>query len=141
MMLYIKSFHVIAMVAWFAGLFYLPRLYVYHAQANDTTSLLRFKLMEHKLYYYIMWPAALITTALGLYLLSFNVSYYLHSGWMHVKLTFVIILWGYHIACGYFLNQFKHEKCVKSSRFFRIFNEIPTVLLIVIIIMVIAKPF
>ncbi|MBA2711800.1 MAG: protoporphyrinogen oxidase HemJ [Tatlockia sp.] len=140
-MLWIKAFHIIAMVAWFAGLFYLPRLFVYHAESKDSISLSRFKTMERRLYYGITWPAALLTTVLGLLLLSYNSQYYLKTGWMHAKLGFVVLLWIYHLACGYFFKQFAIDKNSKSSFFYRIFNEIPTLLLIGIVLLVVLKPF
>ena len=138
-MLFVKAFHIIAMVAWFAGLFYLPRLFVYHAAARDTISLERFKIMEKRLYYGITWPAAVLTTAMGLWLISYNLSYYLNAGWMHAKLSLVIWLWGYHLLCGHYLKAFARRENRKSSRFFRIFNEIPTLLLISIVLLVVVK--
>lgn len=140
-MLYIKAFHIIAMVAWFAGLFYLPRLFVYHADARDEISLVRFKLMEHRLYYGITWPAAIITTLLGIILVSYNWNYYLHAGWLHAKLLLVIGLWIFHLRCGAFVRKFKRNNCNQSSRFFRFFNELPTLFLIAIIVLVVTKPF
>ncbi|MCE0723701.1 MULTISPECIES: protoporphyrinogen oxidase HemJ [Legionella] len=139
-MLYIKAFHIIAMVAWFAGLFYLPRLFVYHADTQDEKSLNRFKIMEKRLYYGITWPAAIVTTLLGLWLLSYNPSYYLKAGWMHAKLSLVVILWIYHLLCGHYLKAFAQNKNQKSPRFFRIYNELPTLLLIGIVILVVVKP-
>ncbi|HHT0591855.1 TPA: protoporphyrinogen oxidase HemJ [Legionella anisa] len=139
-MLYIKAFHIIAIVAWFAGLFYLPRLFVYHADTHDETSLIRFKIMEKRLYYGITWPAAIGTTILGLWLLSYNPSYYLKAGWMHAKLSLVVILWIYHVLCGHYLKAFAQDKNQKSTRFFRIYNELPTLLLIGIVILVVVKP-
>ncbi|AWN74247.1 protoporphyrinogen oxidase HemJ [Legionella anisa] len=139
-MLYIKAFHIIAMVAWFAGLFYLPRLFVYHADTHDETSLNRFKIMEKRLYYGITWPAAIGTTLLGLWLLSYNPSYYLKAGWMHAKLSLVVILWIYHVLCGHYLKAFAQDKNQKSTRFFRIYNELPTLLLIGIVILIVVKP-
>lgn len=139
-MLWVKSFHIIAMVAWFAGLFYLPRLFVYHAEAHDEISIQRFKVMERRLYMGIMWPAALATTALGLWLLHYNVVYYMKAGWMHAKLGLVLFLWIYHLLCGYYVKHFAKNKVVRSSGFFRFFNEIPTLLLIGIVIMVVVKP-
>ncbi|HHS8281874.1 TPA: protoporphyrinogen oxidase HemJ, partial [Legionella anisa] len=138
-MLYIKAFHIIAMVAWFAGLFYLPRLFVYHADTHDETSLNRFKIMEKRLYYGITWPAAIGTTLLGLWLLSYNPSYYLKAGWMHAKLSLVVILWIYHVLCGHYLKAFAQDKNQKSTRFFRIYNELPTLLLIGIVILIVVK--
>lgn len=140
-MLWVRAFHIIAMVAWFAGLFYLPRLFVYHAEAKDKISLARFKVMERRLYYGITWPAGIMTTALGLWLLTpLWSSYYHKAPWMHAKLGFVVLLWGYHLVCGWFVKQFKHDKNTKGSRFYRIFNELPTLLLIGIVILVVVKP-
>ncbi|KTD55838.1 transmembrane protein [Legionella santicrucis] len=139
-MLYIKAFHIIAMVAWFSGLFYLPRLFVYHADSHDAISLNRFKIMERRLYYGIIWPAALLTTILGLWLISYNPWYYLKEGWMHAKLSLVVLLWIYHLSCGHYLKAFAQDKNQKSVRFFRIYNEIPTLLLISIVILVVVKP-
>jgi putative membrane protein len=139
-MLYIKAFHLICMVAWFAGLFYLPRLFVYHSQTNDRVSINRFKIMERRLYYGITWPAGIATTLLGCWLLGLNLSYYLHAGWMHGKLTLVIGLWIYHWCSGAFVKQFARDTNTHSTQFFRIFNEIPTVFLIAIILLVVVKP-
>ncbi|MFI4919826.1 MAG: protoporphyrinogen oxidase HemJ [Legionellales bacterium] len=139
-MLFIKAFHIIAVVAWFAGLFYLPRLFVYHAEAQDSISLDRFKVMEKRLYYAITWPAAVVTTVLGLWLIGLNPSFYLKSGWMHAKLSLVLVLWGYHLACGHYLKLFSKNQNSKSDLFFRLFNEVPTVLLVGIVILVVVKP-
>lgn len=140
-MLVIKAFHIIAVVAWFAGLFYLPRLFVYHANTHDILSINRFKIMESKLYYGITWPSAIIATLLGLWLIFYNPDYYLKSAWMHTKLSLVILVWGYHLACGHYLKAFARDKNSKSSLFFRIFNELPTFLLVGIVILVVVKPF
>ncbi|MDF1678206.1 MAG: protoporphyrinogen oxidase HemJ [Legionellaceae bacterium] len=139
-MLWVKAFHVVAMVAWFAGLFYLPRLFVYHADAGDKISIERFKIMERRLYYGITWPAGLVTTVLGLWLLSVMLPYYQTAVWMHIKLGVVGLVWVYHWLCGHFLKQFKRDKNTRSSKFYRIWNELPTLLLIVIVILVIVKP-
>lgn len=139
-MLIVKSLHIIAMVAWFAGLFYLPRLFVYHADASDYISIERFKLMERKLYYAITWPAGVLTTGFGIWLLSYNLSYYKIAMWMHVKLSLVVLLWVFHLSCGYFLKQFAKDKVTNKGVFFRYFNEIPTLLLIGIVVLVIVKP-
>ena len=138
-MLYIKAFHIIAMVCWFAGLFYLPRLFVYHAQTFDEISLKRFQTMEWRLYYGITWPAGVLTTLLGVWLLSYNPSYYLKAGWMHAKLALVLCLWGYHLLTGHYLKQFSLAKNEKSGRFFRFYNELPTVLLVAIVLLVVVK--
>lgn len=140
-MLYIKAFHIIAMVAWFAGLFYLPRLFVYHADAKDSISIDRFKIMEYRLYYAITWPAAVVTTVLGLWLLHFNWPYYLHAGWMHTKLFLIVLLWIYHVLCGHFVTVFANNTNTRSSRFYRIYNEVPTLLLIAIVLLVVVRPF
>ncbi|WP_367605575.1 protoporphyrinogen oxidase HemJ [Legionella sp. W05-934-2] len=139
--LWLKSFHIIAMVAWFAGLFYLPRLFVYHSVAEDAISLSRFKLMERRLFYGITYPAAILTTLLGIGLLMLNWRFYLASGWMHVKLTAVLLLWGYHGFCGRYLRQFHNDNNHHTQVFYRLFNEVPTILLILIVVMVTVKPF
>jgi putative membrane protein len=139
-MLVIKAFHIITMVAWFAGLFYLPRLFVYHADSSDALSNERFKIMERRLYYGITWPAALLTTVLGLILLSYNPSYYLTARWMHAKLSLVVLLWIYHLGSGHFLKQFAQDKNNKKAIFFRVFNELPVLLLVGIVLLVVIKP-
>lgn len=139
-MLIMKAFHIIAMVAWFAGLFYLPRLFVYHADADDEISLARFKIMERRLYYGITWPAAIITSVLGLGLIMSNLTYYVYAGWMHAKLSLVILLWAYHLSCGHYRRQFAEGKPRRTSIFFRMFNEIPTLLLIGIVLLVVVRP-
>ena len=139
-MLWIKAFHIIAMVAWFAGLFYLPRLFVYHAGAIDNISLERFKIMEKRLYYFISYPAALLTSALGLLLLSYNWSYYLHAAWLHAKFSLVLLLWGYHLCLGHYLRLFAMDKNKKDAKFYRVINEIPTLFLVAIVILVVVKP-
>lgn len=140
-MLLIKAFHIIAMVAWFAGLFYLPRLFVYHADTSDKISIDRFKIMERRLYYGIIWPAGLLTSALGIWLFSFNLKYYSSAGWMHAKIFLVVFVWLYHFSCGHFLRKFNVEQNTQSAFFFRLFNEVPTLFLTAIVILVIVKPF
>ncbi|WP_028389500.1 protoporphyrinogen oxidase HemJ [Legionella fairfieldensis] len=140
-MLIIKAFHIIAMVTWFAGIFYLPRLFVYHADTVDQLSIERFKIMERRLYYGITWPSALLTTILGILLITYNPSYYLKAGWMHAKLSLVVLLWIYHLTCGSFLKQFRKDNNRKSATFYRVFNEIPVVFLIGIVFLVVIKPF
>lgn len=139
-MLYVKACHLIALVAWFSGLFYLPRLFVYHADSRDTISITRFKLMERRLYYAITWPAGLATTVFGIWLLSYNWQYYLHAGWMHVKLTLIVLVWAYHLGCGHFFRQLNKDNNKKNALFFRIYNEVPTLLLIAIVLLVVVKP-
>jgi len=139
-MLIVKAFHVIAMVAWFAGLFYLPRLFVYHADTKDLISIERFKIMERRLYYGISWPAAIFTLVLGLNLVLYNKNYYLHAAWFHAKLSLVILLCGYHLLCGHYVKAFANDKNIKTSKFYRFFNEIPTIFLILIVLAVEIKP-
>ena len=137
-MLWVKSFHIVFMVAWFAGLFYLPRLFVYHAQATDATSIERFKVMERKLYRGIMTPCMVVTIALGIWLLS---SYGLIGGWMHAKLALVFLLLLHHFWLGYLVGVFKRDENRKSHVFYRWINELPLPLLIGIVILVVVKPF
>lgn len=139
-MLIYKSLHIIAMVAWFAGLFYLPRLFVYHADARDSISDERFKIMERRLYLGIMNPAAILTVLFGVILLCYNPSYYFLVTWMHIKLLLVLFLIIYHVWCGYFVRQFKLNKNSKTSKFYRFYNEIPTLILIGIVMLVVIKP-
>jgi protoporphyrinogen IX oxidase len=139
-MLIIKAFHIIAMVAWFAGLFYLPRLFVYHAESADKISIDRFKVMEYRLFYAITTPAAILTVVLGAFLAAYNWGYYLHAGWMHAKVFLVLLLVIYHCICGYFVGKFKADKNDFSSKFYRFFNEIPTLLLIGVVLLVVIKP-
>ena len=95
-MLWVKAFHIISMVTWFSGLFYLPRLFVYHANASDMISIERFKIMERKLYYFITTPGAILTLIFGVWLISYNLQVYLHMPWVHIKLTLVFLLILYH---------------------------------------------
>ena len=141
MFLWIKAFHIIAVICWFAALFYLPRLFVYHAMSEDQISRERFKIMERKLYRGIMTPAAIITVLLGGYLLGNNLSYYMQSGWMHAKLCCVLLLIIYHFMCGHLLKQFTSDSNTRSHIFYRWFNEFPVILLIAIVIFVVVKPF
>ena len=137
-MLWIKSLHIIFMVTWFAGLFYLPRLFVYHAMSDDASGIERFKVMERKLYYGIMTPGAVLTILFGLWLwLGYGIS----GGWLHAKLALVIVLVGYHLYCGRLLTDFKYERNRHSHVYYRWFNEIPVVILIVVVILVVVKPF
>jgi putative membrane protein len=139
-MLWVKALHIIAVICWFAALFYLPRLFVYHALAEDPISRERFKIMERKLYRGIMTPSMIVTILLGLWLIYFNPAYYLQSGWMHVKLVCVLLLIGYHFACGRFLRHFRDDCNTHSHKFYRVFNEAPVLLLVLIVIMVVVKP-
>jgi putative membrane protein len=140
-MLWVKAFHIVAVVCWFAALFYLPRLFVYHSQASDLVSLERFKIMERKLYRGIANPSMIATIVLGIWLLSFNLEGYLQSGWLHAKLTLVAILVVYHLYCGKLLKRFAMNANTRTHVFYRWFNEFPVLLLIAIIILVVVKPF
>jgi putative membrane protein len=137
-MLWIKSFHIIFMVTWFAGLFYLPRLYVYHAMSSDEASNERFKIMERKLFYGIMTPGGIITVALGLWLWF---GYGFTGGWIHAKTALVAILIGYHVWCGKLMLDFKHDRNSHSHVFYRWFNEFPVLILIAVVLLVVLKPF
>jgi len=137
-MLWIKSFHIIFMVTWFAGLFYLPRLFVYHAMSEDATSRERFKLMERKLFYGIMTPGAILTIALGLWLW---LGYGFHGGWLHAKMALVAVLVAYHAYCGKLMVDFKQDRNRHGHRFYRWLNEFPVFVLIAIILLVELQPF
>ncbi len=142
-MLWIKALHVSFMVTWFAGLFYLPRLFVYHAMcdANDITSIERFKVMERKLYYGIMTPGLIFTALFGGWLLyDYAWQNFADAGWMQIKLASVIFLIGYHFHCGKLLKDFKHNRNTRSHVFYRWYNEVPVVFLFLIIILVVVKP-
>ena len=139
-MLWIKSLHIIFMVTWFAGMFYLPRLFVYHAMASDEISNQRFKVMERKLFFGIMTPGGILTIAFGLWLLMTNWNAYMLGLWMHFKLSLVGLLIFYHIWCGFLLTAFKHDRNTKSHVWFRWFNEAPVAALITIIILAVVKP-
>jgi putative membrane protein len=138
--LWIKALHIIALVCWFAGLFYLPRLFVYHAQSDDVASRERFILMERKLYKGIMLPSMLATLIFGVILLVLNPGW-LSQGWMHTKLALVFLLVGYHHMCGGMLKRFARGENKHSHVFYRWFNEAPVLLLIAIVILVVIKPY
>lgn len=140
-MVWVKAFHIIAVVCWFAAIFYLPRLFVYHAMSEDKISKDRFIIMERKLFRGIATPSAIATVLLGIWLISFNPSYYMSSGWMHAKLTLVILLSIYHYFCWRIMIAFRDEKNTRSHVYFRYFNELPVFLLIGIVILVVVRPF
>jgi len=137
-MLWVKAFHIIFMVTWFAGLFYLPRLFVYHALTGDAAGRERFKVMERKLYFGIMAPGAVLTIAFGLWLW---LGYGFGGGWLHAKLALVAVLIAYHLWCGKLMIDFKHDRNTRSHVWYRWFNEVPTVILIVVVILTVVKPF
>ena len=141
-MLWVKAFHIIFMVTWMAGIFYLPRLYVYHAVTEDEAGQERFKLMERKLFWGITTPGAVMTWIFGLWLLSFFPMQALMSmGWLHVKIMLVLLLTGYHIWCGKLLFDFKYGRNMHSSRWYRWFNEMPVFMLVGIVLLVELQPF
>jgi putative membrane protein len=140
--MWLKALHLIFMVTWFAGLFYLPRLFVYHALAADAVSVERFKIMERKLYFGIMTPGMVLTLVFGVWMLAeYAWGTYGTAGWLHAKLFLLVLLVGYHVQCGRWLVDFKNDRNVHSHIFFRWVNEIPVVFLFVIIILAVIKPF
>jgi putative membrane protein len=140
-MLWIKSLHIIFMVTWFAGLFYLPRLFVYHAMSDDLPSIERFKIMERKLYYGIMTPGAVLTIIFGMWLwLGYGISGISGSWWLHAKLFLVAVLVAYHYYCGRLLTDFKLDRNRHGHIYYRWFNEVPVIILIAVVILVVVKP-
>ena len=135
-----KSLHLIAVISWMAGLLYLPRIFVYHSEAEDQSQKTIFKTMEKKHYNYIMMPAMILSWLFGVLLIhSIGFSVFLEI-WMQIKMALITILTLYHFSLGRYLNDFALENNKKTSRFFRIYNEIPTIILIVVIFVVIFKP-
>ena len=137
-MLWVKAFHIVFMVSWFAGLFYLPRLFVYHASASDEPSRERFKVMERKLYRGIMTPSMVLTIVFGIWLW---VGYGFSGDWLHAKLALVGVLMGYHFWMGHLVRDFERDENRRTHVFYRWINEIPLVLLVAIVVLVVVKPF
>ena len=135
-----KSLHLISVISWMAGLLYLPRIFVYHSENNNEIVTSVFKTMERKLFYFIMTPAMVLSWLFGLLLISKVGFDQLGALWLQLKLIFVVILTFYHFYLGALLNKFKFDENSKSSKFYRLINEIPTLLLILIIFVVIFKP-
>jgi len=137
----VKTLHIVFMITWFAGLFYLPRLFVYHAQAapDDRIGIERFKLMERKLYFGIMAPGAVLTVVFGMWMwLGYGVT----GTWLHAKVTFVLVLIAFHVYLGFLLRDFARDRNRHGHVFYRWLNEIPALPLLVIIVwLVVAKPF
>jgi putative membrane protein len=138
-MLWLKAFHVIAVVTWFAGLFYLPRLYVYHADAGDSISTARFRIMERRLFM-LMTIGAAASVGLGAAMLA-AAPIYLTMGWLRVKLLLVLLLIGYHGFCYKLMRDFAENRNTHSAKWYRGFNEIPSLLLIAIVLLAVLKPF
>lgn len=139
-MLWVKAFHIISVVCWFAVLFYLPRLFVYHAMSEDTISKERFKVMERKLIRGIGNPSMIATYVFGIWLVTYAWSFYKESPWFWLKIALVVILTFYHHMCIYLWRQFCLDKNTRSHIFYRWFNEFPVLLLIVIVCLVVVKP-
>ncbi len=137
-MLWIKALHIIFMVTWFAGLFYLPRLFVYHAMAEDAPGRERFKAMERKLYRGIMAPSAVLTIVFGAWLW---LGYGFAGGWLYAKLGIVALIVAYHLYCGKLLADFARDRNTKSHLWYRWFNEMPAVFLPAAVILAVVKPF
>jgi len=137
-MLWLKALHLVFMVTWFAGLFYLPRLFVYHALAEDAVSQERFQVMERKLFWGIMTPGAVLTVVFGTWLW---LGYGFAGAWLQVKLALVLLLLGYHAWCGKLMLDFRAGRNRRSHVWFRWFNEAPTLVLFAVVILVVVKPF
>lgn len=141
-MLWLKALHLIFMVTWFAGLFYLPRLYVYHAMSFDDISNERFKVMERKLFFGIMTPGMILTFVFGIWMLAaYDWEIYGHAGWLHAKLALLALALVYHYFCGVWLFDFKHDRNRRSHVYYRWMNEVPVLFLVGIIILAVVKPF
>jgi protoporphyrinogen IX oxidase len=140
-MLWLKAFHIVFVITWFAGIFYLPRLFVYHALTEDTISNERFKLMERRLYRGIMTPSAVLAIGFGGWMLALAWDSLGHAGWMQAKLALVVALIGYHVWCGKIVTRFAQNANRHSARFYRWFNEAPLLVLIPVVILAVVKPF
>ena len=137
-MLIVKALHIVFMVTWFAGLFYLPRLFVYHAQADDRTSIERFKIMERKVFWGIATPGALLTIVFGLWLW---LGWFQGAGlWLHAKLALVAVLVAYHFWCGNLMLDFRRDKSKHGHVWYRWFNEFPVLVLVAVVLLVVYKP-
>ena len=140
-MQWLLGFHIIFVVCWFAGLFYLPRIFVYHADTQNQATKDKFKIMEHKLYYYIMWPSLILTIITGISLVPLYLKTpHAHELWLYIKDALVFALICFHISCGHFVKKFKQNNNIRPHKFFRFYNEIPTVLLIAIVLLAVLKP-
>ncbi len=139
-MLWIKVFHIFFVVSWFAGLFYLPRIFVNHAMVSDEATCNQLKLMERKLYRFVT-PMMLLSIIFGFWIISYNPQYYFSSGWMQAKIALVAVLVGYHLYCGRLVKTFANDENRRSHVFYRLFNEFPVFLLLACIILVVVKPF
>lgn len=141
MYLWLIAFHLIAVVCWFAALFYLPRLFIYHSLSDDQISIERFELMERKLFYLIANPAMIGTVILGIWIFLLAPQTYLGQKWFLVKIILVVLLIGYHLVCLAYMKKLAKNHKFKSHKFLRVFNEIPVLFLFGIIILAVVKPF
>ncbi len=141
-MLWVKAFHIIFVITWFAGLFYLPRLFVYHAMtpADDVQGLQRFKVMEHKLYVMTNLGGAL-AIAFGLWLTLVYLPTFMQQSWFQLKLILVMLLIAYHLYCGHLVRVFRDDRNTRGHIWFRIFNEVPVLALAAVVLLVVIKPF
>jgi len=139
-MLWVKAFHIIFIVCWFSGLFYLPRLFVYHSMSKDQISKDRFVIMERKLFWGIMTPSAIAAIVFGAWLLVANWSYFMAWWWMRVKLGLAILLVAHHFYCWWYMVKLREDSSFKTHVFFRIFNEIPVFILIGAVVLIVVKP-
>lgn len=138
---WVLAFHIIAVVCWFAALFYLPRLFVYHAMSEDSISIERFKIMQRKLYRGIANPSMIATVLLGVWLVSMAPEAYLQQTWFQLKTLFVVLLIFYHHLCLRHMNELAADRSDRSHVYFRFFNEVPVLFLIAIVILVVVQPF
>jgi putative membrane protein len=139
--MWLKAWHLIGMVTWFAGLFYLPRLYVYHAMSDDAISIERFKVMERKLFFGITTPGGVFTLLIGLWMLDdYAWAAFGDQLWLQIKLLLLVVLVAYHVYCGKLLFDFKHDRNQHSHVWFRWFNELPVLLLVAIVLLAVVKP-
>ena len=139
-MLWVKAFHIIFIVCWFSGLFYLPRLFVYHSMSKDQISKDRFVIMEQKLFWGIMTPSAIAAIVFGAWLLVENWSYFMAWWWMRVKLGLAILLVAHHFYCWWYMVKLREDSSFRTHVFFRIFNEIPVFILIGAVVLIVVKP-
>ena len=138
--LWLKALHVFFMVAWFAGIFYLPRLFVYHAQNDNLATSDTFKVMERRLLYFVT-PFAILTLVFGVALImAYGREWFRASGWLHTKILLVMFLYVYHGYCFKLLADFKHDRNKRSAKFYRILNEVPVLFLFAIIVLAVVKP-
>lgn len=138
--LWLKSFHIIAVICWFAGIFYLPRILVYYAGSKDSATKQQLAIMAKKLYLFIT-PIATVAVLLGIALIFYNPGYFLNQSWMQIKLLAVLALVIYHAVCGVYVARVVAGEDNKTHVFYRIFNEVPVIFLLIIVILVVVRPF